>query len=472
MRATVLILAAVTAATIAPTPTPTPPPGPTPAPAVEKRYPANRAAELKARLLEQPKAQEAAAWALEYASTPDVGRFDPVTRSAERLWAARVGLAASPEESDQKQLQAILDLVKDCPLDSVPVKRAAEGLTRIGVVVPLSGRYERYGETFVKGLRVAIEAHNREWSPSLHLILHDSEGDPLVGARKARWLLKDHGVSILVGEIFSANTAPLAAATQVLGAVLISPSATNERLAILGDGVFQLHIGTAVTASALARQLAGDSPHSSIGMLVARTADDSLLAAAVARACDNAAVKVLGTQRVPENRADVTKELAALKAKRPTALVLIGPPRLMDAVGAQLQTAWPKVHVFGFASLDPDGLSTEAREGLEGSLFFANDYALDGAPSDSFQTRYQALFREAPTRMSVRGYLTGLALTKAVEGGAVTAAALREALRGQLYESDEGRKFRALRPAVPAFPERLTIRGGKAVQPEEAPVDP
>jgi len=37
------------------------------------------------------------------------------------------------------------------------------------------------------------------------------------------------------------------AATQVLGAVLISPSATNERLAILGDGVFQLHIGAGVT---------------------------------------------------------------------------------------------------------------------------------------------------------------------------------------------------------------------------------
>jgi hypothetical protein len=54
----------------------------------------------------------------------------------------------------------------------------------------------------------------------------------------------------------------------------------------------------------------------------------------------------------------------------------------------------------------------------------------------------------------------------------MTAAMLRESLRGQLYDSDEGRKFRALRPAVPAFPERLVIRGGKAGPPEETPVDP
>jgi len=200
---------------------------------LDRHYPSNRAGELKARLLERPKDSAAAGWALEYASTPEVSRLDPMTRAAERAWAARLGLAAAPSDSVKRSLQEIVDSMANCPLDSVAIKRAAQGLTRIGIVVPLSGRYERFGKTFVNGLRVAMEEHNREWSPTLNLILHDSEADPLVGARKSRWLLRDHGVSLLVGEIFSANTAPLAAATQVLGAILISPSATNERLAIL-----------------------------------------------------------------------------------------------------------------------------------------------------------------------------------------------------------------------------------------------
>jgi branched-chain amino acid transport system substrate-binding protein len=437
-----------------------------------RKYPPNRAAELKTRLLERPKDPAAAAWAVEYAGTPEVARLDPVTRTAEQAWAARTGLASGPATAERPALQAILNTVGSCPLDSVPVKRAEEGLTRIGVVVPLSGKYERFGRTFVNGLRVAIDEHNRDWAPRLSLILHDSEGDPLVGARKARWLLKDHGVSLLVGEILSANTAPLAAATQVTDAVLISPSATNERLSILGDGIFQLHIGTEPLAEALARQIAAESPRSSVALLVARAHDDSLLAAAVAKSCDFAAVRVVGVERVRDGEADLTKELQKLRDKKPTALVLIGSPQLVGLAGAQLRSVWPDAHVLGFQSMDPEPLNEESRRGLEGAILFLSEYSLDDAPRAAFEAAYKRANKEPPTRMSVRGYLTGLAIARALESGAFTASQLKEALRGQVYDGEEERALRALKPMVPAFPERLTIRGGKAVPLAEAPVDP
>lgn len=440
--------------------------------AAERRYPSNRAGELKARLLERPRDSAASGWALEYASTPEVSRLGPIARAAERSWAARIGLATNPLAEERNRLLSILAVVGDCPLDSVAIKRAAQGITRIGVVVPLSGRYERYGKTFVNGLRAAVEEHNRDWAPTLNLILHDSEGDPLIGAKKSRWLLKDHGVSLLVGEIFSANTAPLAAATQVLGAILISPSATNERLATLGDGVFQLHIGPDATAAALSRHLAGESPPSTVALLVARTAEDSIQAVALTRALEFSAVGVLGVERIEEGEADMTKPLQALREKRPTALVLIASPRTVGIVGAQLRSIWPTARVFGFQALDPEGLNAEAREGLEGATFFMADYMLEGAPRDSFRTRYERTYKEAPTRMSIRGYLTGLAIDRAIESGCVTASQLREALRSQVYETEEGRRLRALRPVVPASPERFMIRSGKAIPAETSPVDP
>ncbi|MGH7682144.1 MAG: ABC transporter substrate-binding protein, partial [Candidatus Eiseniibacteriota bacterium] len=256
--------------------------------------------------------------------------------------------------------------------------------------------------------------------------------------------------------------------------LLRRPAAANERLAILGDGVFQLHIGAAASASALARHLAGESPHSSIGVLTARTEDDSTQTAAVVAACDFAAVRVLGIERVAEDEADLTAPLQRLRALRPTALVLVGPPQLMGNIGAQLASAWPepKARVFGFQSLDPDGLIAEGRHGFEGAVIFMGDYALDGAVRDSFDTRYQKAFKDAPTRMSVRGYLSGLAIDRAIESGSITAAQLKEALRAQVYETDEGRTLRALRPVVAAFPERLVIRSGKAVPMEDTPVEP
>jgi ABC-type branched-subunit amino acid transport system substrate-binding protein len=434
-----------------------------------KHYPPRRGAELKARLLESPDPESAPAWALEFAQSPEVDRLDPIARAAEQLWAARIGLAGKPSGSQRKDLRAIVDRLEGCPLDSVAIKRAAQGIARVGVIVPLSGKYERYGKTFVNGLRIALEEHNREFAPGVSLVLYDSEGDPLVGARKARWLLKDHGVSLLIGELFTANTAPLAAATQVVGAVLLSPSATNERLATLGDAVFQLHVPPAALAGALARYLKGAAPRNTAAVLATTTPDDSAAAAQVLAACKDAGVPVVGIQRVSEGAVDLTNAIAALKAKKAKTLVLLGSPRLVGIAAPQIVQAWPDVKVTGFESLDPEGLLREGRDALDGASFFASDYALLGAPADSFAARYARVNQEPPTRMSVRGYLVGLAVTRAIESGCVNAAGLRETLRGQLYEGEDGRTLHALRPVVPAEPERLMVRGGKAIAAETAP---
>ena len=437
-----------------------------------KQYPPTHAAELKARLLDRPSAPEAASWAVQYAVQPELDRLEPVARAAERLWAARMGLAAGARGEEKKRLQQIQASLESCPLDSIALRRAATGLVRIGVVIPLTGRYDRYGKTFAQGLRLAIEEHNRTWAPTLSLVLYDSEGDPLVGARKARWLLRDHGVSVLIGELFSANTAPLAAASQVVGAVLISPSATNERLAILGDGVFQLHLGPSVLAPALARAFAQDFPKGTAGILVSSAPEDSARAQAVTVACRALGLDVAGHEVVAENAVDLTRALTSLREKHASGLFLLTPPRLAGIALAQLQSTWPKARVYGFDTLDPAGQSPEARTALEGATYVVADYAMAGAPRDSFETRYQRAYGEASTRMSVRGYLVGLAVTRGIERGSLNASMLREALRAQLYDSDEGRALRALKPVVPSEPERYVVRSGKAVPASPFPLSP
>jgi ABC-type branched-subunit amino acid transport system substrate-binding protein len=438
----------------------------------EKQFPPTRAAELKARLLDRPAAPEAASWASLYAIQPELDRLEPMARAAERIWAARTGLQAGAKGDDKKRLQQILASYQSCPIDSIALRRASTGLARIGVVIPLTGRFDRYGKTFSQGLRLAIEDHNKVYAPNLTLSLYDSEGDPLVGARKARWLLRDHGVSVLIGELFSANTAPLAAASQVVGAVLISPSATNERLAILGDAVFQLHIGPSVLAPSLARAFAQDLPKGSAGILVSTSPEDSARAEAVLAALKSAGVEVAGKETVSETEVDLTRSLTSLKDKHASGLFILTPPRLAGIAAAQLPGTWPKVKVYGFDTLDPAGMGAEAKTALEGATYVSADYAMQGAARDSFETRYQKAYGEAPTRMSVRGYLVGLSVTRGIERGSLNASMLREALRTQLYDSDEGRALRALKPLVPAEPERYVVRSGKAVAAAPFPLSP
>ena len=437
-----------------------------------KQYPPTKAAELKARLLDRPSAPEAASWAVQYVNQPELDRLEPPARVAERLWAARLGLAAGARGDDEKKLKQILASFESCALDSLALRRAATGLVRVGVVIPLTGRFNRYGKTFVQGLRLSVEEHNRDWAPNVSLVLYDSEGDPLVGARKARWLLRDHGVSILIGELFSVNTAPLAAASQVVGAVLISPSATNERLASLGDAVFQLHLANSLLAESLLRSFSTQSPKGSVGLLVANTPEDSTRAEAVVGACKALGIPVAGKEVVPSDAVDLTRELTTLREKGARGLVLLAPSRLSGIAAAQLGGAWPKVRVLGFDGLDPSGMNAEARTALEGATYVASDYVLTGAVRDSFATRYQNAYGEPPTRMSVRGYLVGLSVTRGIERGSLNASMLREALRAQVYDSEDGRALRALRPMVTAEPERFVIRGGKAASTDPAPLSP
>ena len=437
-----------------------------------KQYPPGKAAELKARLLDRPSAPEASSWAAQYVTQPELDRLEPLAGAAERIWAARLGLAAGARGEDQKRLRQIVTSFESCPLDSLALRRAATGLVRVGVVIPLTGKFNRYGKTFAQGLRLSVEEHNRDWAPNVSLVLYDSEGDPLVGARKARWLLRDHGVSVIIGELFSANTAPLAAASQVVGAVLISPSATNERLAILGDAVFQLHLGNSLLAQALLRRFAAESPKAPVALLVANTPDDSTRADAVVGACKALGLPVAGREVVATDAVDLTRALTSLREKRAAALVLVTPPRLSGMAGAQLAGVWPKARVFGFDALDPSTLNGEAKAALEGATYVVAEYVLTGAARDSFETRYQHAYGEPPTRMSVRGYLVGLAVARGIERGSLNASMLREALRAQVYDSDDGRALRALRPVVTAEPERLVIRSGKAAPADPVPVSP
>src|SRR4029450_5383515 len=109
---------------------------------------------------------------------------------------------------------------------------------------------------------------------------------------------------------------------------------------------------------------------------------------------------------------------------KPTALVLIGSQQFVALAGAQLRSIWPGAHVLGFQSMDPEPLNEGAREGLEGAILFMSEYALDGDPRTAFEAAYKRVNKEAPTRMSVRGYLTGLALPRAIESGRFTGAQL------------------------------------------------
>ncbi|MFO7860641.1 MAG: penicillin-binding protein activator [Desulfosalsimonas sp.] len=85
---------------------------------------------------------------------------------------------------------------------------------RVGCVLPLSGRYEVFGQRALKGLELAVyKAGSRMGiSPPVQLLVRDSGSDPQT-AKKAVQELADQGVAAIIGPM-TGGSAPLAEAQE------------------------------------------------------------------------------------------------------------------------------------------------------------------------------------------------------------------------------------------------------------------
>jgi branched-chain amino acid transport system substrate-binding protein len=79
---------------------------------------------------------------------------------------------------------------------------AAVGLPAIGVLLPLSGRYQPFGESCLRGIRVAIGAQESR-TPVLRTVILDTRGEPGEAVSAYRKLASDPGIVAVLGPMLS-----------------------------------------------------------------------------------------------------------------------------------------------------------------------------------------------------------------------------------------------------------------------------
>lgn len=140
---------------------------------------------------------------------------------------------------------AARELVADPSALGRQVRRTAGGpvqIERIGLLAPLTERYALLGNAFVDAALLAVEAANLEMETRFELRVEDTAGDPVIAALAARRLCAEEGVAAMLGALLSAPTAATALVCDTYGVPLISPTATNEGVWRLGDGIFQTNL--------------------------------------------------------------------------------------------------------------------------------------------------------------------------------------------------------------------------------------
>jgi ABC-type branched-subunit amino acid transport system substrate-binding protein len=180
---------------------------------------------------------------VEPSDTSDQGNAEhgtPTSLATSPWQAARLALAAGDRDTARAEgLRARDDATNPERLAALDLFDAAvEGADtqydRIGVLLPLSGRYGSVGARLQ-------EAINFGWAHAEHpqqLVFTDSGGTPETAAEAARTLVVDDGVVALVGPILGVETEAVSLAADAMGVPLLAMSQALDDISAL-EWVFQ-----------------------------------------------------------------------------------------------------------------------------------------------------------------------------------------------------------------------------------------
>lgn len=111
--------------------------------------------------------------------------------------------------------------------------------TRIGVLLPMTGKHRSYGKLALRTIKLALGIKkDGNVGKGLELVVEDTESDAVVAARKADKLILEDHVILILGPIFSYAALPAARTAQQFGTPILSIS-TAEELPELGPYVFR-----------------------------------------------------------------------------------------------------------------------------------------------------------------------------------------------------------------------------------------
>jgi branched-chain amino acid transport system substrate-binding protein len=117
----------------------------------------------------------------------------------------------------------------------------------IGCVLPLTGKYEDYGQKSLRAIQYALGFFNKEekkskdllGTPSYELAIYDSQGDIQEATKGVETLLEKHGVIAIIGPLLSSTSEQAALRAQQLQVPLINLS-QHPTLNEIGDFVFRI----------------------------------------------------------------------------------------------------------------------------------------------------------------------------------------------------------------------------------------
>ncbi|MCH7760015.1 penicillin-binding protein activator [candidate division TA06 bacterium] len=315
---------------------------------------------------------------------------------------------------------------------------------KLGLLLPLTGEAAPFGRAVFRGVELALGMENPYYenrpldeetdrTPHSDLflpILKDTEGDPIIALEMAKELIEEEDVLAIVGPVLSLTTIPVAARANDHNVVLISPTATEERIPMIGPYVFQLNPSIRIYGRTIARFAIEKFGISRFALLYPTDGYGEEMVKVFMEEVERLGGKILAREAYPPGTTDFQKRILRLKRTAAEALFIPAHPDEILLIAPQLRFHGVEATILGGSGWGSEKVVQSKY--AEGTFFPSNPLEEDDESGEG--VGFAQLYREAygvdPSRSAALGYDTIKILESAVGGhkGKINREKLRERL--------------------------------------------
>jgi branched-chain amino acid transport system substrate-binding protein len=366
--------------------------------------------------------------------------------------APALGLKLAQKELDNKnnsEAQKILqEIVKKYPdsqeaflakqavssiKDNKPVVPVGETGRKVGLIVPLSGRYSEYGTAVKEGVNLAFTEYNKTTTNKIKLLIEDSKGDIIDAIKTTIRMCDTSQVVGIIGEVLSGPTSAAAGIANLKNVPFLSPTASEERISSLGPYVFQLSQSISWQGTALAGCAVKKLGMKTLGVMYPNDPTWSAVAEAFIQEAKSIGAKVAVAVKYEPGTTDFKAQAETLKAGNVQAVFIPATPNDIIMIAPQLVYNQLKVQLLGSDGWGDPKVTTRGGTYVEGAIFASLSSSSTLAQAAAkFEENYKKAYGKAPSKLSAQAYDGAKVMLAALQKGAST----REDLQKILSEAD------------------------------------
>ncbi len=180
--------------------------------------------------------------------------------------------------------------------------KPTKGAVSIGVMLPLSGPYSKYGQYILDGVLLAAEQLRQQQLP-IEILAYDTKADNVTAARQAI-ILAEAKVDLIVGPLLSNVAATTAAALSGKGVPLLVPAATQAGFTELSPNSFQMSADMMTIGRGMAQYAVKHRGMTSMAIISPTSIDELTMAESFAREAKMLGARIIAFERFRPGETD------------------------------------------------------------------------------------------------------------------------------------------------------------------------